>query len=265
MAEDQINQDSATREGLSPAERLLVAEYRRRAEADAALATALSCYTAVRYVDAPPDPTIGRELVVVGLAAQFNVPVPDDRRGIRWQLRPGAYDSARNGSCSLILNHAKESPIIAATSDHSLSVWESSAGLMFRLNPQETFAGREVLRLARNNTFVHASIGFNPHPLCSESTQAGDLRTFSKIGLDEISLLSKGHTPGFAGSWVKVMSLIDSWRLEDAAYARVSVAAARSVPYGGTTWALAAGQTYRVPVILAGMLVDSGLATMARR
>jgi phage head maturation protease len=163
-----------------------------------------------------------------------------------------------------LLEHAATSPTIATTSDQTLDLWEGADGLMFRMNPPTSLAATTVLGRARRDAFAGVSIGFR---LCaSVFVETEGLHSCRSADLVEVSLVSKqGVGPTFAGTWVRVMSLRDSWRLEAAAKVDVAMVSSRNVSYGGLRGYLRADAVYRVDVSLARMLVSAGWATLVVR
>jgi phage head maturation protease len=202
------------------------------------------------------------KLVLVGLCVPFNVPVDASSRwGGRWQFRAGSFARAiRERPIALQLMH-HDSLVVASTSDGSLSVWEGPAGVMFRLNPPEALAGREVLRHALAHAYVGASISFRPDDSISVDAGYG-LSIFTHVdGFREISLIGKHSIPRFAATWIKVMTWAAAWHLEQEAWVSISMKSTRQLTHAGRDRCFYAGVTYSVPIHLAETLVSLGVAT----
>ena len=211
-------------------------------------------------MDATPS-----DRVIVGLAAPFLRPVPWDSDGLR-QFVPGAFARAcrdRSHRVDLIVNHADSSPVIAHSGDGSLCLWESETGLQFMHAPLSRI-GAHVCDLVQHGAFVGCSIAFYPHPNRSRWVSHADgVQSFTSVSLAEISLVPQGVAPRHPETWVRLMSPSDYHRLQATASIDVIMRHACTHFYGDQEVVLYQGVAYRLPAMLARVVVASGDASRA--
>ena len=199
-----------------------------------------------------------QDLVIVGLALPYGPSVPASMGG-RWRFLPGcAAHAIRHDPIRLIEDHEWDSPIIAATGDPGLSFWDAPEGLTLALHPATSWQ-REVLTRARAHRYIGMSCGFTERTSIGHTSNG--VTTVTEVELKEISFLS-AHPPAFPQTWVRVMSLAERYQLEEHAGITVLVTKDRAMWFGGVERWFCAGQAYRVPRVVAQILVAGGFTSV---
>ena len=142
----------------------------------------------------------GRKLT--GYAATFSATA--DLGAFRERISVGAFRDALSGDVLALLDH-DAGKVLGRTRTGTLELREDDMGLAFALDVPDTAAGRDVLALAARGDLGGMSFGFIV-PQGGESWD-GDVRTLTKIGLREISIVSAW--PAYEGTEIALRSRKD--------------------------------------------------------
>jgi HK97 family phage prohead protease len=125
------------------------------------------------------------------------------------RLLPGSLDDwlRADYDTKAILNHCDDL-VLGRVSDGSLRFLLRPQALFFELLPYKSELGLQVIADVRDGKTQTMSFGYEGRP--RSTTDRSDLRgypfvfrTFDKIRLEEISLLSEGHVPALYTTFVR--------------------------------------------------------------